>query len=182
MQGIFLPLVLLFMVSCQKEPITLPQENGQERIALKTASPGGCRVTSYDYYDPLADFHSIDYFSYKNGMVDEVLTGYGQTYKMEYNKQGKLITSRVYDGAALLYIISFDYKNNKIVQENWRDAVTNDIYDILYLSYNKKGELTRNESVIMDFYVDYRYYTNGSLESWEYFSGGSPPAKRGIHL
>src|SRR6188508_2765123 len=120
MQGFVMSFVFLFAVSCQKESKS-PQESSTQANASKPESAGSCRLTSYDYYDGIGDFHSITYFTYKNGVVDDVLASYGQRFNMEYNKQGKLISSRVYDGATLLAIITFVYQNNKVVQETWRD-------------------------------------------------------------
>jgi hypothetical protein len=176
-QSLVLPVVLLFAVGCHKEFESSNQEQSKAAIALKAISAGGCRITSYDYYDGIGDFHNIDYYTYKNGLVDDVITFYGLRYNMEYNKQRKLIASRVYDGETLLYIITFVYEKNKVVQEIWRDAATQEIYDNVFLTYDKKGNLIRNESFIFDLYTTYTYTANRSLESWQVSVGGLPVAK-----
>ena len=93
---------------------------------------------------------------------------------MEYNKNGRLISSTVHEGLTLLYRIIFDYKNDKVVKETWRYAVTNDIYDIVVLTYNKNGSLVRNGSIIQSYYTVYTYYPNGGLKSWVFYRDGLP--------
>src|SRR5687768_6107075 len=133
MQGFVMLITLFFAVSCQKE--SKSPQNGTQPSASKPESAGSCRLTSYDYYDGIGDFHNIDYFTYKNGLVDDVLTYYGVRYNMEYNKQGKLIAARAYDGTTLLAIITFVYERNRVTQEIWRDATTGEIVDELFLTY-----------------------------------------------
>ena len=176
MQGFVMSFVFIFAVSCQKESKS-PEESGTKSSASKPESAGSCRLTSYDYYDGIGDFHSITYFTYKNEVVDDVLASYGQRFNMEYNKQGKLISSRVYDGATLLAIITFVYQNNKVVQETWRDPTTGEIIDDLFLTYNNQGNLIRNESFIQQYFTTYTYTNEGRLESWKYFYAGFPYAQ-----
>jgi hypothetical protein len=174
MQGFVMSFVFLFAVSCQKESKS-PQESSTQANASKPESAGSCRLTSYDYYDGIGDFHDIDLFTYKNGLVDDVVfTSFGQRFNMEYNKQGKLIASRVYDGTTLLYIITFVYEKNRIVQEIWRDGITGEIVDEVFLTYDQKGNLARNESFNQGYFVTYTYTNDGRLESWKYFYAGLP--------
>ena len=176
MQGFVMSIALLFAVSCQKESKS-HLESVTQSSASKPESAGSCRMIVHDYYDGIADFHNIDYFTYKNGLVDGVQTSYGQTFNMEYNEQGKLISSRVYEEENLLYIITFVYEKNRVVQEIWRDAITGEITDELFLTYDQKGNLVRNESIVFDFYVIHTYTNDGRLESWKYFLAGLPAIK-----
>jgi len=138
-------------------------------------------MTSYDYYNGLDELNTIintiDYYTYKNGLVDNVLASYGQRFYMEYDAKNELIGSKVYEGEALLYIITFLYEKKKIVEEIWRDATTQEIYDHVFLTYDKKGNLIRNESKIFDQITTYTYTSNQSLESWQVDIGGLPVAK-----
>src|SRR5215203_2237405 len=95
MHGFVMLSAFLFAVSCQKES-TSPQESDTQSSASKPETAGSCRLTSYDYYDGIGDFHNVTYFNYKNGVVDEVLTSYGLRFNMENDKQGKLIASEIY--------------------------------------------------------------------------------------
>ena len=132
MQGFVMSLALLFALSCQKESKSL-DESVTQSSASKPETAGSCRLTSYDYYDGIGDFHDISYFTYKNGLVDDVvLTPYGLRFNMEYNKQEELIASRVYVEDAFSYTIDFIYKNQKVVQEIWRDVTTREIVDEVF--------------------------------------------------
>ncbi|HSU51764.1 MAG TPA: hypothetical protein VLJ41_14265, partial [Segetibacter sp.] len=143
MHGV-IPFVLLFSLSCNKDYKSSPDASTSKSMASNSASPGGCRMTSYDYYDGIGDFHSIDYYTYKDGLVDNELTG-DLRYNMKYDSENKLIGSTVYEGETLVYIINFVYDKKQLVKEIWRDATTNDIYDEVFLTYDKKGNLIRNE-------------------------------------
>jgi len=93
---------------------------------------------------------------------------------MEYNKQGKLIASRVYDGTTLLATITFVYEQNTVVQEIWRDAITEEVIDEVFLTYDQKGNLVRNESFLLEYYTTYTYTNDGKLQSWKIFEFGLP--------
>ncbi len=143
----------------------------------KTDVSNSCRLTEYDYYDGLGEFHNTENFTYKNGSLDNVFTNYGYRFNMVYNAQNKLIGSTAYDGQTLVYVISFMYKNNKVVQEIWRDATTQEIYDQVFLTYDQKGNLVRSESFILDYYTVNTYTTNGNLKSWQVVDHGLNFAK-----
>ena len=175
--SLVLSFLLLFAFSCNKEDQSVVPENSIQAIASEAEVASGCRLTSYDYYNGIGDFHSIDYYTYKNGLVDNVLASYGLRFNLEYDAGNKLIGSRVYDGKTLLYIINFVYEKKKVVEEIWRDATTQEVYDHVFLTYDKKGNLIRNESFIFDQYTIYTYTSNQSLESWQVFVGGLPVAK-----
>ena len=170
-QGLFVSICFL-LVTCQKLSQTLPKENNTESTHSRAGSQGGCRHTSYDYFDSFAGIHLTDYFTYKNGLLDEVLTSYGYRYVLEYNDQNRLIVSKVYEGATLLYVIDFSYENNKVVKETWRDAATHDIYDEIIITYNQQGRMLKNWSYLLDYGATYTYTRNGSLATWNFFVGG----------
>jgi hypothetical protein len=153
---------ILLVTSCQKEPID---------------KEGDCRLTKYHYYDAAADYNQIDYFSYKNGLVDEWLASSGGLFKMEYDRNKKLKTSRMYEGETLVYTIHFIYEKDKVVKEIWYDGNTQQVANEVINTYNQKGELIRNEATNFDYYTIYTYTRQGYLESWFYFSGGSPIVK-----
>jgi hypothetical protein len=166
--------VFSIATGCRKETIAFIENNDPANL-YKTSSPGGCRVTSYDYYNGKDDYHAVDLYRFENGKVAEV-----QTYlrfTMEYDKPGKLIRSKVYDGDRPAYIITFGYRDHKVVTETWRYAWNNEIYDQVNLSYNKKGDLIRNESIAQHYYTLYTWYPDGSLQSWVFYYGGTPLQK-----
>jgi hypothetical protein len=74
-------------------------------------------LTRYYLYDAINDYEQDEYFTYKNGLVDEWTTYYGYMYKMEYDRNKKMKIARSYFDGELLYTIHFIYKNNKIVKE-----------------------------------------------------------------
>lgn len=179
--GTFL-LTAFFFTGCQKETIEkettrFKGEIDEQSSVAKSENGGGCRLTMYHYYDALADYHQVDYFTYKNGLVDEWLSSYGSLFKMEYDDKGKLIISRMYDGETLVSTIHFIYEKNKVVKEIWYDGNTQQVLDEVYNTYNKKGELIRNESINFDLYAINTYTNRGDLESWQLFIGGLANAK-----
>ncbi len=166
--------IMLLAAGCRKESIqSFENEKDDNAIAAKAKSSGGCRMTFYDYYNSLVDFHQTEHVTYKNGLVDEWLVSYGMNFKMEYENK-KLKTSRAYDGETLLYTIHFIYKNNKVVKEIWYEGSTQNVDDEVNITYNRKGQMIQNESINYDYYVTYTYYANGSLKSWHFFLGGHP--------
>ncbi|MEJ7768338.1 MAG: hypothetical protein WKF89_11045 [Chitinophagaceae bacterium] len=140
----------------------------------KSEPPPSCLMTSYDYFNAEIDLHTMDNFQFKDGLVD-VATSAGTDYKMEYNVHKKLIASKAYVGGVLLYVIKFLYdNNNRIIEEDWRHATTNAVYDHLIQTYDSKGKLVRSESDVQDYYCINTYSSDGALISWKFFGGGKP--------
>jgi hypothetical protein len=167
----------LFITGCQKEEREFNEDITKQSTAARSEKGGGCRVTSYDYYDPVNDYHQVDQYTYKNGLVDEWLTFYGSVYKMEYDSKRKLTIARLYEGPTLLNEIHFIYNKNKVVKEVWYDVNTQQVIDEVNITYNQKGEMIRNESTAFDYYVTYTYTIQGDLKSWFFFVGGLPAQK-----
>jgi hypothetical protein len=114
--------IILFATNCRKQTIeqtALNEEISQQVKNDKQDKESGCRLTRYEYYDAIHGNGHIDYFTYKNGLVDEWLTFYGFLYKMEYDNNKKLKIARAYDGETLINTIHFIYKKDKIVKEIW---------------------------------------------------------------
>jgi uncharacterized protein YuzE len=177
MQGLVLTLLSLFTLSCQKESGILFSEI-DEGLTSTADLRGSCRLTSYDYYDGITNTHSITYFTYENGLLDNVFATDGLRYNLEYGEKKTLTTARAYDAEeTLIYVITFIYEKNRIVREVWLNATTNTIEDEIFLTYDKKGNIIRTESFIQDYYVDNTYTANGSLTSWQLFASGSPVVK-----
>lgn len=145
--------------------------------AARSGEGGACRLTQYNYYDAIHDYSQIDYFSYKNRLVDEWTTFYGWVYKMEYDGNRKMKIARAYAGGELAYTIQFVYKNNKVVKEIWYNGNTQEIADEVTNTYNVKGQLIKNQSLNGDYYVINTYTPQGYLESWHFFVGGVPVQK-----
>jgi hypothetical protein len=170
----------LFAAGCRKETTKtteLNEEIAQSSMENRSDKGGDCRLTLYDYYTSIDDYHQVDYFSYNRGKVDEWLTSWGSLFKMEYDKNEKLKIARMYDGETLVNTIKFIYKNGKVVKEIWYDGNTNVVADEVTNTYNQKGEMIRNESISFDYYVTYTYTNEGNLKSWFYFFGGLPSQK-----
>lgn len=162
---------ILFAAGCQKEIKNFEQVSKADESS-RHGSREECRMTLYDYYNGIDDFHNIENISYKNGKVDEWLVYYGFTYKMNYNNKGKLVSSDYNDGAGSFGHIDFIYKNGKVVKENWYDAATGDLIDEVTYKYNYKGQMTYNESTAGDYQVSYKYFPDGSLSTWIFYTGG----------
>ena len=173
-KGIILPIAIMFVTSCQKETEQLSEESSKKFTEATAKAEGNCDLISYDFYNGIADEHHIDNFSYKDGLIDEWNAYYGIRYKMIYDKKRKIIASKAYLENDLLYNIQFIYENNKVIKEIWRDAITNELLDEVFLTYNNHGDLIRNESFLLDNYTTYTYTANGRLKTWQIFFGGPP--------
>lgn len=103
----FIMLALLFLaIGCQKQEFKDPSLiSGASATGYENRT--GCRMTLFDYYDGFADYHAIDTYTYKDGLVDEWTVWYGQVFKMEYNEKGKLIRSKVYEEGMLVATVDF---------------------------------------------------------------------------
>ena len=171
----------LLITGCQKDLKEVKELNeeiaDQSRQRGGDHDNGGCRLTNYDYYDGISDYNAIEYYSYKKGLVDEWLASYGSLFKMEYDRNEKLKIARMYDGETLINTIKFIYRNDKVIKEIWYAGNTNQMDDEVIYDYNRKGQMTRNESLSYDYYVTYTYTNEGDLKSWFYFSGGLPSQK-----
>jgi hypothetical protein len=170
---LLLPIVIMLVAGCQKDQKELIEKNNKEIFAARAENLGGCRLTIYDYYDGISDFHQLNKFSYKNGLCDELLAFYGTSFKMEYDVNRRLKISKVYDGGNLTATIHFIYKNNKVVNEIWYEGNTDNILDVVTNTYNERGEMIRNESRNNNYYVTYTHTANGDLESWLFYDGGN---------
>jgi hypothetical protein len=164
-------LATFFIIGCQKET----QETKPEIDLQSSAKPKNeCRLTSFDYYDGIADNHQIDYYTYKDGLVDEWRVWYGLVYKIEYHSDGKLKTARGYEGDDLVYTIQFVYENGRIVREFWYVGNTNVLDDDINYTYDRKGQIIKGESLMLGYYTENVYTPNGDLESWKFYDGVSP--------
>lgn len=172
---------LLAIIGCQKETSEAPPKLTEESLAqkgnAKSEKKSDCRLTVFDFYDGVADYHQIDYFSYKNGLVDEWLTFYGSLFKMQYDRRGKLKISEVYNSGALAYTIHFFYENGNAVKEIWYVGNTTDIDDEVYHTYNRKGQIITTESKNYGYYVENTWTQGGDLKSWFLYFGGLPNVK-----
>src|SRR5690349_10252667 len=90
-------LAALFFIGCQKELKQPIEQIAEQSNAAAEKKSNNCRLTMYHYYDAIADYSQVDYFSYKNGLADEWFVSYGNLFKMEYDSKGKLKISRMYE-------------------------------------------------------------------------------------
>jgi hypothetical protein len=164
--------LILFTLACQKQHIKGDEEIIGNESLQKSNNSGGCRITMYDYYNAIDDYHTIDYLTYKNGLVDEWTAYYGSVYKMEYGAGNKLMVARVYDGGSLTYTIKFIYQNNKIVKELWYEGATQVLVDEVTITRNAKGEIIKTQSPAFNNIVLYTHDSKGNVTSWSYFEGG----------
>ena len=166
---------MLFIAGCQKEAKESNETTGIQPSTSKPDNAGGCRLTMYHLYDPISDYHQIDNFTYKNGLLDEWAVSYGWVFKMDYDKTGKMKSATVFEDDELIFTIQFIYKNNKVVKEIWYLGNTQVVDDEVIITYNQKGQMIKNESLYYDYYTTYTYMANnGELDSWLFFIGGVP--------
>ncbi|MEP7376577.1 MAG: hypothetical protein ABI675_24480 [Chitinophagaceae bacterium] len=168
---------LLFFPSCQKEATEKHKVISEQATAGKSGRDGNCRVMQYYLYDFIHAHEQIDNYTYKNGLVDEWTTFYGTTYKMAYYHDGRMKMAGAYVDGELLNTIFFVYKNDKVVKEIWYLGNTQEVDDVVVNTYNKKGQIIKNESLNYDYYTLNTYTPQGDLKSWLFFVGGKPAQK-----
>jgi hypothetical protein len=165
-------LVLLSFTGCQKEiqeqPITNP-----ETESLARGDNGGdkneCRMINLGY-----DGGGYNYHYNRQGLADKWdITDYG-LFKQEYNSKGRLTKSRLYVEGSLINTIQFFYDKDKPVKEIWYEGNTSVVYDEVFYTYNRKGQMVRMESFMGDYYTISAYTPEGNVLSWEFFLGGLP--------
>ncbi len=169
--------VILFAAACQKQDIEVNDETASAANESRSGNGGGCRLTMYDYYDAVSDYRQVEYFTYKNGLVDEWLTSYGWSYKLEYDSNRRLKKAKVYEAGVLIHTIDFIYKKGNVVKEIWYAGNTSDVFDEVTYTYNQKGQMISGESVANDYKAINTYTHRGDLKSWQIFTGGLPQAK-----
>ncbi len=175
MRGLLLFVAAASITNCKKEKdLSQLQEKNNDADAERRGNSKECRLTQYYYYDAIHDFEQIDGLTYKNGLVDEWSTFYGTTFKMEYGRDKKMKAATAYIDGELISTIHFIRKNNKIVKEIWYVGNTDVVDDEVINTYNRKGQLIKNESLNYDYYVLNTYTPHGNLESWTYYGGGLP--------
>ena len=167
-----LTLILFFTLGCQKHSSQGDEQSILNESLQKTNNSGGCRITMYDYYNSIDDYHNFDYLTYKNGLVDEWIAFYGTVYKMEYGAGNKMKTARAYDGSTLTNTIQFVYQNNKIVKELWYVGASMVLDDEVTITRNAKGEIIKTESQALNYVVLHTYSSKGNVTSWSYYVGG----------
>jgi hypothetical protein len=171
-------IAIVIASACQKEVLYDPGLISE----ASAGGPGqdnstGCRLTTFDFYNADGDYHQIESYVYKNGLVDEWHTWWGGIYKMEYNDKGKLIRSWLWQGDVLINTIDFIYEKDKVVHEIWFDGGTNDIADEVYYTYNTKGEMVMALSTVNDYTTINTFNANGDQISWFVSLGGLPYVK-----
>jgi len=172
--------VILVMTGCQKNTNPEDPSFSEEPTAsdLQPGSNGNCRLTEYDYYDGVSDYHNIEHVSFKeNGFVDEWTTPFGIVFKMDYNIKGQLKTAMGYENDVLVYTVQFEYQENRVVRETWYQGNTDVIDDVVEYSYNLKGQMIKNISHNYDYYTTYTYTASNDVKSWFFFVGDTPAVK-----
>jgi hypothetical protein len=178
MRGLILFSAIVFITNCKKEKnLSQLTEKNKDAEAERHGGSDDCRITEYHVYDPTHDYEQIDQYTYNKGLVDEWTTSYGTIYKMEYDQDKKMKIARAYVDGELIYTIKFVRKDNKIVKEIWYTGNTDVIDDEVINTYNKKGQLIKNESLNYDYYTINTYTSEGNLKSWFVYSGGLPNSK-----
>lgn len=169
---------ILSITNCKKEKdLSQIAEKNQDTGAKYHQSTEECRVTEYYLYDPIHDYKQIDLYTYKNGLVDEWTTSYGVIFKIEYDHNRKMKIAKGYVDGELAYTVKFIRKDDKIAKEIWYTGNTDEVADEVINTYNKKGQLIKNESVNFGYYSINTYTPDGNLKSWIIYIGGLPDSK-----
>ncbi|MEI9908774.1 MAG: hypothetical protein WDO71_03350 [Bacteroidota bacterium] len=60
-----------------------------------------------------------------------------------------------------------------MVKEIWYSGNTKEVADIVYYTYNRKGQMTKGESINNDYYTTNTYTAKGDLAGWKLHISGS---------
>ena len=178
MSGSLILSVLLLFSGCQKEvkEQTVTSEIEDQFKQDHEGEKDKCRLIFSSSNDAFS--FSDKYFHYnKKGLCDvwTTIESFGTSvYNQQYNAKGQLTGSEWNYEGELITTIKFTYKNDRIVKETWYYAGTNDIYDETWYTYDRKGQIVRDESFLNDWYSTTKYSPEGNVLSGDLFFGGSP--------
>jgi hypothetical protein len=79
----------------------------------------------------------------------------------------------VYDGNVLIYTIHFFYKGGKVTKEIWYDGSSSNVNDEVYYTFNRRGQNTRTESFLGDYYTVNTFDAAENVTAWDFYSGGN---------
>ena len=166
-------LALLTFTGCQKEIQEQQTSTDPENESLSRDGNGEdknkCRLTNFTY--PYGEY---SYHYNRQGLADEWdITDYG-LFKQEYNSKGRLTKSRLYVEGSLINTILFLYDNNRVVKEIWYNGNTSEIGDEIFYTYDRKGNMVRQESFMNDYYTIATFTSQGNTATWKFFYGGEP--------
>jgi len=83
-------------------------------------------------------------------------------FTMEYDRKGKLIKAKSYDGDVVLDECVFKYKNGRIVRENWTDPATGDLLAQTNITYNHRGWIIKKDDPVNQYYTTFKYDARGN--------------------
>ncbi len=72
-----------------------------------------------------------------------------------------------------MYTIHFFYKGEKVTKEIWYDGSSSNVSDEVYYTYNRRGQNTRVESFLGDYYTVNTFDAVGNLTAWDFYVGGN---------
>jgi hypothetical protein len=162
---------ILFATGCRKETTKtteLNDEIAQPSMESRSDKRGECRLTEYIYEGGSETFHYN-----RKGLCDEWgIVGWGAILKQEYGATEQLKKSRWYEGDELIYTIHFFYKGGKVTKEIWYDGNSGIVSDEVYYTYNRRGQNTRMESFLGDYYTVNTFDAAGNVTAWDFYIGG----------
>jgi uncharacterized protein YxeA len=164
--------VILFATGCRKETTkttALNEEIASQSMGDNSDKGGECRLTEFVYEGGSETFHYN-----RKGLCDEWnIVGWGAVLKQDYDATGQLKKSRWFEGNELIYTIQFFYKGGKVTKEIWYDGNSGIVSDEVYYTYNRRGQNTRMESFLGDYYTVNTFDAAGNVTAWDFYIGGN---------
>ncbi len=166
---------LLVITGCQKQ-INEPQSSPATDLQKDESQARGdheehrneCRLTESVVDGEIETFH----YNHK-GLCDEWNISSWALLKLEYNASGLLTKSRVYVGNELIYTIRFFHTGEKVNKEIWYDGNSENVADVVFYTFNRRGQNTRMESFVGDYYTLNTFDAAGNVTAWDFYSGGT---------
>jgi YD repeat-containing protein len=167
-----LSITILLIAGCQKEIKEEPANTLQNEEELQSRErhgdddEDGCRLISNT-----SEFGQETFSYNRRGLLGEwTIADYG-TFKQEYDGNGRLIKSKLYSEGVLLNTIKFFYDHDRIVKEIWYTGDTREKYDEVFYYYNRKGQIEKNVSYLLDYTNKFEYTRDGNESKWTIYFG-----------
>lgn len=166
-------LFLFVCAGCTKELKEIDiNKNGVDN-AFDRLHKDGCNLVTFDWVGASKwTFHYNE-----KGLADKWVIDYGDGFPeietMIYNRDNRLIqANQSYHGVD--YVVSFIYTHNRVTQLIWTLVGSSDAPDVINLTYNYKGQMTRQDDVTFDTHTLMYYDLLGNTTRTDIYFGTDP--------
>ncbi|HYK44659.1 MAG TPA: hypothetical protein VEV83_05805 [Parafilimonas sp.] len=156
------------LTGCKKETMDSSLSN-QTAASSKLTPPGSrCQLTNLDWGGG-AFWH----FHYnEKGLADEWIIdnadGFPHNFTMQYDENNRLIGAKDHFNNTV-YTNIFKYAGSQLIEQTYTNDVTSETGD-KFFTYNKKGDIVREDDIINDVHVNFVYGPMGCIH-WDLYFG-----------